>query len=269
MKLGIFDSGLGGLLVAKSIKAHMPSLDMIYLGDTLHVPYGNRSEEAIYEYCYRGVDFLFSQGCNLVIMACNTGSAAALRRLQQEYLPGRYPDRRILGVVVPTLEAAVELGHEKIGLIATNYIIQSDIYEEELQRINPKVAIYPKATPLLVPLIENDGMEWIGPIIRTYLQPLMAQKIQSLILGCTHYPFLKSLIRKEVGDDLILLSQDEIIPQKLEEYLKRHPEISEALGRSGIQEFFVTDVTDAYQRSARFIYNKEIFIGKANIWDLH
>ncbi len=269
MKLGIFDSGLGGLLIAKAIKNHMPSIDMVYLGDTLHVPYGNRSDEVIYDYCYKGIDFLFSQDCKLIIMACNTGSAAALRRLQQEYLPGRYPDRRILGVVVPTLEKAAEQKHQKIGLIATNYIIQSNIYKEELQKINPKIEIFSQATPLLVPMIENDGMHWVGPILRTYLQPLLDQKVQSVILGCTHYPMLKSIIKKEMGDDLILLSQDEIIPKKLEDYLKRHPEISEPMGSSGIQEFYITDVTDSYERSAHFIYNKEIVIQKADIWDLH
>ena len=268
MKLGIFDSGLGGLLIAKSIKTHMPSLDMMYLGDTLHVPYGNRSEEAIYEYCYKGVEFLFSQNCNLIIMACNTGSAAALRRLQQEYLPGRYPERRILGVVVPTLETAVDLGHKKIGLIATNYIIKSNIYEEELQKINPNVRIYSQATPLLVPLIENDGMEWAGAVLRSYLQPLLDRKIESLILGCTHYPFLKNIIREEAGDNLVLLSQDDILPQKLNDYFKRHPEISKPIGRLGLQDFFVTDLTDSYQRSAHFIYNKDIIIEKADIWDL-
>lgn len=269
MKLGVFDSGLGGLLIAKAIKNRIPAIDMIYLGDTLHVPYGNRSNEVIYDYCYKAVDFLFSQDCNLIVMACNTASAAALRRLQQEYLPTHYPERRILGVVVPTLEVASEQQHRKVGLIATNYIIESKIYESELKKINPKITLYSKATPLLVPMLENDGMQWVGPILRTYLHPLLEKKIDSIILGCTHYPLLKSIIRQEIGEHIDILSQDEIIPHKLDDYLRRHPEISNPIGRSGFQEFYVTDVTDSYKRMAHFIYSKEIIIEKANIWDLH
>ncbi len=265
MKLGIFDSGLGGLLIAKSIRNRMPDIDMIYLGDTLHVPYGSRSNEAIYDFCRRAVEFLFSKDCNLIVIACNTASASALRRLQQEYLPEHYSERRLLGVVVPTLEEAVEQGAKNIGLIGTNYIIQSNIYEDELQKIDPEIKIIQQATPLLVPLIEHEGTKWAQEVLNDYLEPLKKQSIESLILGCTHYPFLKSTIQDIVGPDITLLSQDEIIPGKLEEYFQRHPEISEPIGRNASAEFYVSDITDSYQAAANSIYGEAISIQKTEL----
>ncbi|HRQ62222.1 MAG TPA: aspartate/glutamate racemase family protein, partial [Alphaproteobacteria bacterium] len=147
----------------------MPDLDMVYFGDTLHLPYGNRSQEAIHTYTRNAMGFLFQQGCKLIIVACNTASAAALRQLQQQWLPGVYSDRRILGVVVPTLEAAIDGGHRNIGLLATNYIVKSDIYGEELKKINPAITLHSIAAPLLVPMIENDGLEWVEPALSRYL----------------------------------------------------------------------------------------------------
>jgi glutamate racemase len=229
MKLGIFDSGLGGLLIAKSIQDRMPDLDIIYLGDTLHLPYGNRSEQAIYSYTRACVDYLFKQECELVIVACNTASASALRKLQQGYLKENYPGRRILGVVVPMIEAALDRGHHNIGLIGTNYTVHSNVYEEELRKINPSIKLSQVNTPLLVPLIEYDGLEWVDSVLKRYLKPLEEEKIESLLLSCTHYVCLKDRIRKEFGMDV--LSQDEIIPLKLENYLERHPEINARISR--------------------------------------
>ncbi|MEZ5919043.1 MAG: glutamate racemase [Alphaproteobacteria bacterium] len=211
MKLGIFDSGLGGLMIAEAINRHLSALDTVYLGDTLHLPYGNRSEDTIYECTRAAMEFLLgAQDCRLVIVACNTASAAALRRLQQEWLPVHYPERRILGVVVPTLEAALERGARHIGLIGTNYIVHSEIYPQELRKINPAIRFEQQATPLLVPLIEHDGAPWLDSVLAHYLAPLLAQQVETLILGCTHYVCLKETIRTQTGLDVI--SQDEIIP---------------------------------------------------------
>lgn len=265
MKLGVFDSGLGGLLIAKSIREHIPDIDMMYFGDTLHLPYGNRSLDAIYAYSCRAVDFLFSEGCNLIVVACNTVSASALRRMQQVYLPQNYPDRRILGVVVPTLECAIDRGYRKIGLIGTNYTVKSNVYAEELQKINPNISIYQAAAPLLVPLIENEGMPWIDSVLEHYLRPILAQNIEGLILGCTHYVFLKDNIASIAGKDVSLLAQDEIIPEKLTDYLRRHPEISNPIGRSGQSEFFVSDITQGYKNAAYKMYGREIDIRLAEL----
>ncbi len=264
MKLGIFDSGLGGLLIAKAIRDHMPDIDILYFGDTLHLPYGNRSSQTIYEYSKRAMEFLFAHDCNLIITACNTVSASALRRLQQEYLPNSaYADRRILGVVVPTLECALDAGYKRLGVIATNYTIQSNIYEEELQKLDPDIQIFQENTPLLVPLIENSGMQWIKPILEHYLTPLKRHDIECLILGCTHYPFLRKDISAILGKDVSLIAQDKIIPAKLKDYLKRHPEISDKISYSGQTEFMVSDITEGYKRAALDIYGAPITLEHA------
>ena len=261
MKLGIFDSGLGGLLMAKSIREHLPDIDILYFGDTLHLPYGNRSAEAIYEYSKRAIEFLFAQDCNLIITACNTVSASALRKLQQQYLPNSaYADRRILGVVVPTLECARDDGYKRLGLIATNYTIHSNIYEDELQKLDPDIQIFQASTPLLVPLIENKGMQWLPSVLEHYLSPLLEKEIECLILGCTHFPFLKKEIRKIIGEHISLIAQDEIVPDKLDDYLKRHPEISEKITHNAQAQFLVSDITDGYQHAAHEIYGGPINI---------
>jgi len=256
MKLGIFDSGLGGLVIAKAIRERLPDIDMLYYGDTLHLPYGNRSDEAIFMYTQRAMDVMFDQGCQLIVIACNTASAAALRRLQQTWLADAHPGKNIIGVVVPTLETALDRGHKKLGVLATNYIIRSNVYHEELVKIDPAIEIVQQASPLLVPLIENDGMEWVEPILRHYLDPLLVQNMECLILGCTHYPALKGLVRDIIGDDIDLLSQDEIIPEKLAHYLDRHPEYK--IEKNGQSEFYVSDLTDNYLAAARRIYGTEI-----------
>lgn len=262
MKLGIFDSGLGGLLITKSIRSALPDIDIVYVGDTLHLPYGNRSKEAVYMYTCRAMEHMFSLGCKLIVIACNTASAAALRKLQQEWLPQNYPDRNILGVVVPTLETAIEKGFKRLGLIGTNYIVHSGIYEDELVKISPDIRMTAKATPLLVPLIEHDGLIWAEDVLDYYLSPFLKDKIQCLLLGCTHYPYLKPQIRKILGRKIKLLSQDDIIPGKLSDYLQRHPEYSEAITQNGVLDVLVSDLTESYCKAARALYGEDISIRK-------
>jgi len=261
MKLGVFDSGLGGLLIAKSIREKMPEIDIIYFGDTLHLPYGNRSGEAIYEYSKRAIDFLFSEKCALIITACNTVSASVLRKLQQQYLPNSpYLERRILGVIVPTLETAIDKNHKNIGVIATNHTIETNIYPYELQKIDPNIKIVQQSTPLLVPLIESNGAQWLPSVLASYLEPMVENDIECLILGCTHYPFLKEKIKKIVGDNISLISQDEIIPDKLIDYLTRHQEISNKINKQGDTSFYVSDITQSYINAAKHIYKSNINI---------
>ena len=155
-KIGVFDSGLGGLLITKAIRDRLPSHDIVYYGDTLNVPYGNRSEKAVYDHTKAAIDYLFEQDCSLIIMACNTANASSLRKIQQKYLPKTYPDRRVLGVIVPTLETAHEKKHTRIGLLATHNLVSSGVYQEELYKINPEIKLFAQSCPLLVPLIEND-----------------------------------------------------------------------------------------------------------------
>ncbi len=256
MKLGVFDSGLGGILIAKAIRDAFPDLDMVYMGDTLHLPYGNRSEAAIYVYTKACMDFLFEQDCALIIVACNTASASALRRLQQEYLVQAHPERRILGVVVPTIEEALDYGYRNIGLIGTNYTVSSGVYEEELSKINPDISFHSIRTPLLVPLIEHHGEPWVDAVLESYLAPMVEQGIDALLLGCTHYVHLKERIRNRYDFDV--LSQDEIVPRKLNQYLKKHSELSDKISKNRFIDFYVSDVTPGYASHASMLFGRDI-----------
>ena len=264
MTLGIFDSGMGGLMIARSVLEQMPDINAVYLGDTLHLPYGARSKEAIYHYTEKAIDHLFREhDCRLIIVACNTASAAALRKIQQEYLPANFPDRRVLGVVVPTLEMAAQSGFQRIGLIATKYIINSNIYQDELFKIDPRIEIIHNAAPLLVPLIENNGEPWLRDVLENYLRPLQTQNIDGLILGCTHYSYVKDMAEEIMGPNVPILSQTDIIPEKLERYLQKHPEINDQIPKGGVHQFYLTDITDTYLNASERIYGKAIDFQKA------
>ncbi|MFA5592870.1 MAG: glutamate racemase [Micavibrio sp.] len=250
-KIGVFDSGLGGLFIAEAVRKTLPSPDYLYLGDTLHLPYGKRSDAAIYDLCERAMRYLFDMECELVVMACNTASASSLRALQQGFLAREYPQKRILGVVVPTLEEAIAHGAEKIGLLATQRTAQSGVYEAELKKINPAVELCAVAAPLLVPLIEDGGEKYLDDVLRDYLAPMIERRVQSVILGCTHYVALKEKVQAMMGPDVRVLSQDEIIPAKLADYLRRHPEMDERLSHGGSFEIHATDVNENFRRNIR------------------
>ena len=257
MKIGVFDSGLGGLMIARAIHDHLPDYDLFYLGDPLPLPYGRRSKETVYRLTKQAVTYLFeAQNCQIVILACNTASASALRRLQQTWLAETYPDRRVLGVVVPTLEKAIALGHTRIGLIATENTVQSGVYEEELHKINPDIKLEASATPLLVPMIENGGLKYVRPVLEDYLAPLKDKKVESLILGCTHYCRLSEEIKDIMGAGVELISQAEITPPSLADYLHRHPEHNDKLSKRGQVDFLVTDLTDGYAQSANSAFGR-------------
>lgn len=263
MKIGVFDSGLGGLAIARAMRDVMPEHDMIYLGDTLHVPYGARSHDVIMRYTRQSMEWLFARDCQLIIMACNTASALTLRALQQGYLKDTHPDRRILGVVVPTLETATEMGFKRIGLLATERIVQSAIYKTELEKIGEDVKLFQHAAPLLVSAIEMGCTAWFRPLLRDYLAPILREGVECLILGCTHYVLLRDMIQEECGPAIHVMSQDDIIPAKVVDYLRRHPETDSRIARGGNTEFYVTDVTDTYVRNARSVYRDPIEVEKA------
>jgi len=258
--VGVFDSGFGGLTVLKAIVKTLPQYDYIYLGDSARAPYGNRSEELIFKFSQQAVDYLFKQGCQLIILACNTASAEALRRIQQKYLPENYPKKKVLGVIRPTVEEAVgATKSHKIGIIGTEATISSDAYVREIKNLNPKVKVFQQACPLLVPIIEAGEHKWEGIdlILKKYLTPLIEKKIDTLILGCTHYPIIKNKIKKITGQ-IRLVSQEEIIGSKLADYLKRHPEIEKKLNKTRKRFFFTTDLTDRFQKLGSQFFGQKI-----------
>jgi glutamate racemase len=264
VKIGVFDSGLGGLAIAQAIIKKLPEYDYLYLGDTKRVPYGGRSQEAIHEFTSQALSYLFENDCQLVILACNTASAEALRKSQQEYLPKNYPDRRVLGMIIPTAEAAFEAGKpKKIGVLATPSTVESKAYLRELLRLDPSVSIVQVASPLLVPLLENEGMKYIGPILNDYLKPLLDAGVERIVLGCTHYCLLKEQVRQRISADVI--SQDEVIPEKLADYLSRHPEIDEKLSKTGERNYRVTDITASGQRLANELTGEAIKLERVEL----
>ena len=270
--IGVFDSGFGGLTIFKELVKQLPEYDYIYLGDSARAPYGNRSQELIFKFTKQAVEYLFKplhqifgsggkHGCQLIILACNTASAEALRKIQQEYLPLKYPKRRVLGVIRPTAEEAIKITkNNKIGVIGTEATISSRSYIREIQNLNPKIKIFQRACPLLVPIIEagEHNQEGIDLILKKYLKPLIKKDIDTLILGCTHYPIIKDKIKKITGQ-IQLISQEEIIGPKLIDYLKRHPEIEKKLGKFKKRIFLTTDLTDKFQKLGSQFFGKKIF----------
>ncbi|MBI5708037.1 MAG: glutamate racemase [Armatimonadetes bacterium] len=254
MRIGVFDSGLGGLGIARAIMERLPEYDYLYLGDTKRVPYGNRSQQTIHEFTAQALNFLFGNECQIIILACNTASAESLRKSQQEYLPQNYPDRRVLGVIIPAVEAAAEAAERKVGVIATASTIESGAYLRELNRQCPRFEVVQNPAPLLVPVIENDGLKYLEPILADYLEPL--QTCKSLILGCTHYCLIKEQVRKLFRGTVI--SQDEVVPEKLADYLARHPEHDGKLAKRGQRRYCVTDLTGSYRRFAHRLMDQEI-----------
>ncbi len=250
--IGIFDSGLGGLTIMKEIVKKLPKYDYLYLGDTLHVPYGNRSSEAIYDLTRQACDFLFAHDCQLIIVACNTASAKALRRLQQEYLPLQSKNKKILGVIRPVAEYFSEQDYSSVGVIGTRGTIDSKVYNKEIHKLNKQVKIYSQATPLLVPLLEEGfaNQPATDLILRDYLKMLKLKHPEALILGCTHYPLLINQIKKNLPQ-VEIPHPGKIVASKLKDYLIRHPEIEILLSKKKKRQFMVTDKTENFERVAK------------------
>lgn len=266
MKIGIFDSGVGGLFVLREIVKTLPGYDYIYLGDTKRVPYGNRSPAVIYSFTRQAVDFLFKNDCKLVILACNTASAQALRMIQREYLPKHYPDRRVLGVIIPTVEVIVEGDRvSRVGVLATKATVDSKSFLKEFKKRNPKLKVYQKAAPMLVPLIESGGLKFIEPFLKDYLAPFQKARVQKLILGCTHYSAIAGKIQKQCAGKIEVLPQDKIVADKLAAYLKAHPEIEKTLTKNRKREFLFTDLTSSVKQIGKKWFGKSIRPKLANL----
>lgn len=241
MKIGFFDSGLGGLIILKAVAKELPQYDYVFYGDTKHLPYGDKNEEEIYALATIGMRHLFDAGCALVIIACNTASAETARRLQTEFLPTEYPDRKILGVIVPTIEMLQYENSTKVALLATKRTIESQKYHKELElKGNKNIFLVDVPTPELVPLIELGEFEAAAKqaIFRIEAE---AGESEVVVLACTHYTQIKSALREYFKNQKVILSQDEFIPKKIQSYLDNHPEIMEKLTDTGERTIHLTE----------------------------
>jgi glutamate racemase len=262
--IGVFDSGYGGLTVLRKLVEKLPAYDYLYLGDNARAPYGTRSYDTVYRYTLEAVEWLFRQGCPLVILACNTASAKALRTIQQRVLPGLAPDNRVLGVIRPTTEVIGNFTRSgEVGIMATSGTVQSGSYPIEIARFFPELKVYQQACPMLVPLIENNDHRNPGAdyFINRYVRELKqaSPRIDTILLACTHYPLVADRISAAAGEGIRILGQDDIVAGSLADYLQRHPEMEKRLTRGGTRSFYTTDSTDDFDRHGREFFGEELF----------
>jgi len=263
--IGVFDSGYGGLTVLKELRRKLPDYDFLYLGDNARTPYGTRSFGVVYEYTLQAVKYLFEQNCHLIIIACNTASAKALRNIQQLDLPKIAPERRVLGVIRPSVEKVAEItssGH--VGVLGTAGTVASESYPIELEKWSGgKVkSTVQEACPMWVPLVENNEIENEGAdyFVQKNIQNILQKddKLDTLILGCTHYPLLRNVIKKYVPGNIRILEQGAVVAEKLVDYLERHPEIDAKISKSGIVEFQTTEYAANFEEKAALFLEQPV-----------
>lgn len=261
--IGVFDSGFGGLTVLREFVDRLPQYDYCYLGDNARAPYGTRSFDSVYRYTLECVSWLLQQECPLIILACNTASAKALRTIQQNDLENLKPDARVLGVIRPTTEIIGNYSQTKcIGVLATSGTVQSDSYMIEIEKFFPDIKIEQEACPMWVPLVENNEHKGDGAdyFIQKHIRNILSKNtdIDTLLLACTHYPLLKEKIEKHLPSHVKLITQGEIVAESLKDYLKRHPEIEQRISKQGKRVFITTDSADDFNNKASIFFNEEI-----------
>ena len=261
--IGIFDSGYGGLTVFREIYSQLPQYNYLYLGDNARVPYGTRSYETVYKYTLECVTHLAKMGCKLIILACNTASAKALRTIQQQDLSKLNGLRRILGVIRPTTEIVGDFSKTgAVGIFATQGTVDSRSYVVEIKKFFPDLNVYQEACPMWVPLVENNEHEAPGAdyFVEKHVQNLLAKSpdIDTVILGCTHYPLLVKKIKKFLPSNVLILSQGEIVATSLVDYLKRHPEIENLCSKGGKYKFYTTETAENFDMKAEVFFGQEV-----------
>ncbi|HEY4935192.1 MAG TPA: glutamate racemase [Puia sp.] len=261
--IGVFDSGYGGLTVLKSIVEKLPAYDFIYLGDNARSPYGNRSFETVYQYTREAVQWFFSRGCPLVILACNTSSAKALRTIQQQDLVESGTKNRVLGVIRPTTEIAGLLSKtENVGILATRGTVNSESYVLEINKFFPNVKVFQQACPLWVPLIENNEHQGTGAdyFVKKYADELLSQSsdIDTVLLACTHYPLLMNKLRQYFPKNIQLIAQGDIVAESLVKYLKNHPELESRCSKQALISFYTTDDCPDFDLHGGYFYGKDV-----------
>ncbi|MCP1383133.1 glutamate racemase [Runella salmonicolor] len=261
--IGVFDSGYGGLTILRELVKQLPQYDYLYLGDNARAPYGTRSFDTVYHYTLECVKHLFSKGCHLVILACNTASAKALRNIQQLDLPHIAPDRRVLGVIRPTTEViGTFTDTQHIGIFATAGTVLSESYLVEIKKFFPDIHVVQEACPMWVPLIENGEFDSDGAdyFVKKHVEHLLAQSpdIDAVLLGCTHYPLLIKKIRQFLPASIRIINQAEIVAHSLTDYLQRHPELEAKCSKNGKRTFYTTDSTEAFDRQSAVFFGQEV-----------
>src|SRR5258708_1116273 len=261
--IGVFDSGYGGLTVIKEIINKLPRYDYIYLGDNARPPYGSRSFETVYRYTLECVKWFFEQGCHLVILACNTASAKALRTIQQNDLPKIDKEKRVLGVIRPTAEIIGNFSESKhIGILGTSGTVVSNSYVLEIQKFYPGIKVYQQACPMWVPLVENNEYDNHGTdfFVKKYIHQLLGQDeaIDTVLLACTHYPLLLEKIKEYSPADMKILTQGWIVAESLEDYLRRHPEIDNKCSKNERREFYTTDSTEDFDSHGSIFFGAPV-----------
>lgn len=263
--IGVFDSGYGGLTILDKIREVLPEYDYFYLGDNARAPYGTRSFEVVYEFTRQAVNKLFDMGCHLVILACNTASAKALRSIQMNDLPQIDPARRVLGVIRPTVECVGEISkNQHIGVLATAGTIKSESYPLEIHKLFPEIQVSGTACPMWVSLVENNESQDEGAdyFIRKYIDQLLSKdpQIDTVILGCTHFPILLPKIRQYIPDHISIIAQGEYVAESLKDYLKRHPEMDAKCTKNGNCQFYTTEAEEKFSESASTFLKQQISV---------
>jgi glutamate racemase len=261
--IGVFDSGYGGLTVLRSLIDRLPQYDYLYLGDNARSPYGTRSFETVYRYTLQCVKWLLSKDCPLIILACNTASAKALRTIQQKDLQGLNPHARVLGVIRPTTEVIGRHSNSNsIGVLATNGTVQSKSYLIEIEKFFPDLKVEQEACPMWVPLVENNEHRTKGAdyFVKKHIDNILSKSadIDTLLLACTHYPLLKEKIEAHLPSNVKLVSQGDIVAESLDDYLKRHPEIETRIGRTAARHFYTTDSPGEFDQKATVFFGEHV-----------
>ena len=268
--IGIFDSGYGGLTILNQIRQHLPQYDYLYLGDNARTPYGSRSFEIVYEFTLQAVSKLFEMGCHLVILACNTASAKALRSIQMNNLPLMDAERRVLGVIRPTVECIGSITKSRhIGILATAGTIKSDSYPLEIHKLFPDITVNGEACPMWVPLVENNEYAESGAdyFVQKHISRLLEKdkNIDTIILGCTHYPLLLPKIKQYTPKEIAIVSQGEYVAESLRDYLKRHPEMEAKCTKNATCHFLTTEAENKFSESASTFLNQTIKVERVSI----
>jgi glutamate racemase len=253
--IGIFDSGIGGLTVLKTLTEKLPGYDCVYFGDIARVPYGSKSHATIVQYTLQNIDFLIHKGAKIIVMACNSASSVATENVVRKF------NMPVFDVITPAVEEVINISKTfKIGVIGTRATIKSGIYERKIKELNPEAKVYSVPCPLLVPLVEEGWLKKpeTTMIIKKYLHPLKVKQIDTLILGCTHYPLLKNIIQNKIGKRVNLIDSSVTVAVKVKGFLEKHADVDDLLDKKGVARFFVSDVTPQYETTANQILKRNV-----------